>query len=395
MTKRINLIFMGGFTYPRGMAGTKRIQNAINALKEYPDIATRVILQRQSAEHNILSGVHEGTPYETVMGNLLRARMFVALPILYYKTIASLKRASQPDHKNVIYFYGPLFLESIVPLSYAQRLGYKIVFDVIEDYDLTKDISRSFYGYMKSNFASRLSSRIKDLSAGIIVISSHLEEKCRMLTQGRVPILYMSISVDMDRFPERPNRMNPIVSLFYAGTFGKKDGLPILLDAFDRLAGRYENVHLVLTGRGVNREAMKEFFARVEISPHKDRIEYKGYLDEKDYYSLLNDIDIPCMTREDLAYAHAGFPFKLGEFLATGKPVIASRVSDVDRFLVNGHNAMLVQPGSSAEVCEAAEFLIDNPGSAAAIGARGREVAKSVFDYKKHGKALLTFLENL
>ena len=110
--KKINLVFMGAFTYPRGMAGTKRIQNMINALKEYPDIATRVILQRQSSRDNILSGVHEGTPYETVMGDLFRAKMFAALPILYYKTIAALKRAFRPDHKNVIYFYGPLFLRA-------------------------------------------------------------------------------------------------------------------------------------------------------------------------------------------------------------------------------------------------------------------------------------------
>jgi glycosyltransferase involved in cell wall biosynthesis len=101
------------------------------------------------------------------------------------------------------------------------------------------------------------------------------------------------------------------------------------------------------------------------------------------------------MTRVNLAYAHAGFPFKLGEFLATGKPVIASRVSDVDRFLIHGHNAMLVKAGSSAEVCEAAEFLIDNPESAEAIGVRGREVAKSFFDCKQQGKGLLAFLENV
>ena len=394
MIKKINLVFMGGFTYPHGMAGTKRIQNAINALKEYPDIATRVILQRQSSEHNILSGVHQGTPYETVMGNLLRARMFVALPLLYYRTIAALKRALRPDHKNVIYFYGPLFLESGVPLSYAQRLGYKIVFDVIEDYGLAKEVSRSFYHDMRGHLANRLSSRIKDLSAGIIVISSHLEEKCGMLTQGKVPVHYMPISVDMSFFPQKPSRVKSIISIFYAGSFGKKDGLPVLLDAFDKLAGRYRNVHLVLTGRG-DREAMKEILVRMEVSPHKDRIEFKGYLDEKDYYSLLNNADIPCMTRVDLPYAHAGFPFKLGEFLATGKPVIASRVSDVDRFLVNGHNAMLVQPGSSTEVCEAVEFLINNPESAEAIGVRGREVAESFFDYRQQGKALFTFLENL
>lgn len=394
MTEKINLVFMGGFTYPRGMAGTKRIQNAINALKQYSGISTRVILQRQSREDNILSGVYEGTPYETVMGDLLRGKMIVALPILYCRTIAALKRALSPDHKNVIYFYGPLLLDNVVPLGYARRFGYKIVFDIIEDHDLSKHISRSFYHYVRYNFTTRLSSRINDLSAGIIVISSHLERKYRTFTQGKVPIHYMPISVDMDSFPGKPNRMNSTVSLFYAGTFGKKDGLPVLLDAFDRLAGRYQNVCLVLTGRG-DREVMKEFFARMKISPYKDRIEFKGYLDEKDYYSLLNEADIPCMTRVDLAYANAGFPFKLGEFLATGKPVIASRVSDVDRFLVNRHNAMLVQPGSSTEIYEAAEFLIKNPASAEAIGMRGREVAKSFFDFRQQGKALLTFLENL
>jgi len=394
MTTKINLVFMGGFTYPHGMAGTKRIQNAINALKEYPDIAIRIILQRQSSEDNTLSGVHDGTPYETVMGDLFRTRMFLALPILYYKTCTALKRIFRPDHKNVIYFYGPLFFDSIVPLSYARRLGYKIVFDVIEDFGLARDVSHSAYHYLRSNLANRISSRIKDLSAGIIVISSYLEDQCRKISHGKVPLHYMPISVDMDCFPEKPNRMKSTVSLFYAGSFGKKDGVPILLDAFDSLAGRYANVRLVLTGRG-DKEAMKEFFTRRELSPSKNRIEYRGYLEENAYYSLLNDIDIPCMSRVDLAFAHAGFPFKLGEFLAAGKPVIASRVSDVDKFLIHGVNVLLVKAGSSTEICEAAEFLINNPESAAAIGMRGREVAKSFFDYRQQGKALLSFLESV
>ena len=237
MIKKINLVVMGTFTYPRGMAGTKRIQNMINALKEYPDIATRVILQRQSSLDNMISGVHEGTPYETVMGDLFRSKMLVALPILCYRTIAALKRAFRPDHKNVIYFYGPLFLESVVPLIYAQKHGYKIVFDVIEDFGLTNEVSLSFYQYVRSNLASRLSSQIKDLCAGLIVISSYLEEKSLNLTQGKVPIHYLPISVDLNCFPEKQYGITSTVSLFYAGSFGKKDGLPVLLDAFDRLAG--------------------------------------------------------------------------------------------------------------------------------------------------------------
>lgn len=385
---------MGGFTYPKGMAGTKRVQNVISALNEYPAVKTRVILQRQSSKDNILSGTYRGTPYETVMGDLFRARMFAALPLLCYRTIAALRRAFLSDRKNVIYFYGPLFLKSVVPLRYAQKLGYKIVFDVIEDFGLTKEVSRSLYQYMRSSLASGISSRIKALSSGIVVISSYLEENCRKLIQGKAPVHYMPISVNMESFPLKPFRINPTISLFYAGSFGRKDGVPVLLDAFDKLAGKHETLRLVLTGRG-DAEAMDEFFARKQLSPYEGRIDYKGYMDEKDYYSLLNDADIPCMTRVNIAFANAGFPFKLGEFLATGKPVIASRVSDVHRFLANGQNAMLVEPGSSAEICEAAEFLINNPESAAAIGKRGREAAKTFFDYKQQGKALLSFLENL
>ena len=80
MNNKLNVVFMGGFTYPKGMAATKRIQHVINALKEYPDMAARVILQRQSGEDNILSEAYRGTPYETVMGNLFRVKMFIALP---------------------------------------------------------------------------------------------------------------------------------------------------------------------------------------------------------------------------------------------------------------------------------------------------------------------------
>lgn len=186
----------------------------------------------------------------------------------------------------------------------------------------------------------------------------------------------------------------PIKTIFYAGSFGKKDGVPMLIDAFDRLAEKYQEIRLELAGRG-DEEAMKEFYARVESSPYKDKINYKGYLNDEAYNALLNEADILCMTRVDLAFAHAGFPFKLGEFLATGKPVIASKVSDVERFLVDKQNAMLIQAGSSEEIDRAAEFLLANPSAARIVGERGREIASLYFNNRKQGEDLLTFIRTL
>lgn len=41
--KRMNLIFLGSFVYPQGMAGTKRIQHATEAIKSRHGTAVRVI----------------------------------------------------------------------------------------------------------------------------------------------------------------------------------------------------------------------------------------------------------------------------------------------------------------------------------------------------------------
>lgn len=394
MNKKINLIFSGGFTYPYGMASTKRIQNIINALKGVSDVSVRVIILRQRMDKNDLSGVHEGTPYEIIMGDLFKLRMFLLLPMLYYKTIAALKRARKPRHENIIYFYGPIFIDSVLPLYVARMLGYKIVFDVIEDFGLARDVTRTIYRYVRSRILNWFSLRIKNLASGIVVISSYLQRQSIQLTQNKIPIHYMPISVDMDLFPEHAGEEKIIKTLFYAGSFSKKDGVPILLDAFDKLSEGRDDVRLVLTGRG-DKEAMEEFFARIEMSPYKERIEYKGYLNEEEYNSLLISSDVLCMTRVDLAFAQAGFPFKLGEYLATGKPVIASMVSDVESFLENKTSAMLVTPGSSKDVCEAAEFLLNEREAAGKIGKRGREVAISFFDNKRQGKELLTFLESM
>lgn len=51
---KINLIFLGSFPYPHGMAGPKRIQHAIDGLKSFNDVNIRVISLRQSSAGVIL-----------------------------------------------------------------------------------------------------------------------------------------------------------------------------------------------------------------------------------------------------------------------------------------------------------------------------------------------------
>jgi glycosyltransferase involved in cell wall biosynthesis len=101
------------------------------------------------------------------------------------------------------------------------------------------------------------------------------------------------------------------------------------------------------------------------------------------------------MPRIDMGYAQAGFPFKLGEYLATGKPVIASAVADVPDLLKDRRDVFLVPPGKSEAIVEAAEFLIAHPDVAFTIGASGRTTARKLFDYREQGCQLNTFLRGI
>lgn len=393
-TKRINVIFVGTFEYPHGMAGTKRIQHAVDGIKSHSDISVKIVILRQSSKHNRLSGVHHGVFYETVMGDLLRAKLIALFPVFNIKAMLLFKRHFKPDSKNIIYHYGPPSAINIIILKYARCIGYKIIFDIVEDYDYMPGKSKNIYSKIKISGIQRQVKKIKELGSGIIVISKHLFEKYEIITDRKVPLHYRPVSVDIDSFPVSNFEFKDPVTLFYSGSFGIKDGVTNLIAAFDLLAKNNPAIRLVLTGKG-STKALSPVITRINKSAYKNRINYKGYLDDRAYYTTLNSIDIPCMTRIDIPYAHAGFPFKLGEYLASGKPVIASRISDVESMLEDRHDVMLVQPGDIADIVSAVDYLLAHPKEAGIIGERGRKSAEKHFDYKIQGQKMISFMEQI
>jgi glycosyltransferase involved in cell wall biosynthesis len=304
----------------------------------------------------------------------------------------AIRMAFCPDVGNIFFVYGPPTFNNLPMIQQARKCGYKVIFDIVEDDDVAWDRSSSLW-FKATNYTARwLSKRISGIADGMIVISSHLRDKFRDLTKGKIPILLRSISVDTANIPYTKPFSDGKVSLFYAGIFGVKDGVENLLDAFDSLALSYPQLRLVLSGGG-GPERMDKILDRIKSSPFRDRIEYVGYLTEEEYYRLLCSIDIPCVPRVDSLYAKAGFPFKLGEFLASGKPVVASRVSDIEDFISNREHAILINPGSVDGIVSGVRYLIENPDRAIQIGINGRKKAVEKFEVGIQRNSLYDFFE--
>lgn len=134
---------------------------------------------------------------------------------------------------------------------------------------------------------------------------------------------------------------------------------------------------------------------RIARSDRRERILYKGYLADEDFRRELEAADILCVTRTASAFAEAGFPFKLGEYLATGRPVVASDVGDVGDYLEDGKSAVIVSPDSVESIAEGLVWLIAHPAEARAIGRAGKAVAAAHFDWRVVGEQLKQVLLGL
>lgn len=87
-------------------------------------------------------------------------------------------------------------------------------------------------------------------------------------------------------------------------------------------------------------------------------------------------------------------PNKMGEYLASGRPVITQSVGDLRHYLTDGVDAYITQPGDPAALAAAMSQVLLNPERATAIGAQGRKVALAKLDFRAHSVELAEFFRS-
>jgi glycosyltransferase involved in cell wall biosynthesis len=69
------------------------------------------------------------------------------------------------------------------------------------------------------------------------------------------------------------------------------------------------------------------------------------------------------------------------EAMASGRPVIASRVGGLEDVVVNGETGILVEPGSEEQLAEAIETLLGDEGYRRRLGANARRLVEEKYSW--------------
>jgi glycosyltransferase involved in cell wall biosynthesis len=383
---KINIIILGNFLYPAGMAATRRKQQFIDYFKKQGAEVKVLVLYQGSNKYRPsedCEGWHKGVYYR-IIGNRMgkSLKLLYQFPVFLFQACKLLAKWKMRNTRNIILSFGfDGFV--IIPFLWARIKGYRIYFDMVEDFSLypLKTLKLRLYFY-----TARLINKLflRGLVHGISVISKHLEKKYKEEFRG--PVVMVPISATVRQISVKEKYGKPI-TFMYAGSFSNKDGIDIMLSAFEEVHAKYADTMLVLSGRGDNKRIQK-LSSRVNDSP----IRFVGLLPDEEYFESLNIADVLLMTRVESGFANAGFPYKLGEYLATGNVVISTKTSDIEFYLQDKKNALLIKPENKNELVKAMKYCIENEETCIKIGKNGQKTCIRYFNPEQNSKALLSLM---
>jgi len=350
VNNKINLLVITR-EYPIPIASTKRIQHLLEYLNSF-DINIRVLSLRCKNTLSQEKGFYNGISYQRIGSEVsFSITNTHKILIFYFRTFFAIIKNKRKGDKNIIYYYGGINIENILFVLLSKLIGFKLIFDIVEDYtgftDNVKLISKfKFWTIRKFDHLNVL------LSGAIVVISSTLQKKYEMFGGRNVTLI--SITAKPSKYQKIESDGKNTFKIVYAGTFGDKDGLGIIIEGFIEINRIYTNTELILIG-----SSHQQMDYQKKYQNHSS-IKFTGFIPDHDYFQLLKNANVLCMCRKNTPFANAGFPFKLGEYLATGNPVIATKVSDIQRFLSDG-NAYLIDPDDIQQFINSLSDIISNP----------------------------------
>lgn len=370
--------------YPNGLAVTKKIKNLLHYLGSQ-NVEIFVISCRSNFPQSPKEGIEDGIPYKNI-GLKIKLYNLPKTMVYYFEGLSLILQHRKKNYSNILYSIGPINIESLLLVFWAKILRYKLVFDINEDYSLSED-KLKLSSRFKEWTTNKLDSLTFHWANAITVVSTHLQNKYLNKKFSKKPVILIPVTAKENHNPDKKSFNDPL-QVVYAGTFDLKDGIDDIIEGFKLFNTKYKNSELIMTGNNDRQRYFKE-----KLKNHTYII-FKGLLSDGEFYNLLKNADVMCMCRTNSAFSNAGFPFKLGEYLATGNPVISTKATDVTKYLTSD-DAYLIESNNPEQICEALISISENQEEARRIGRNGFVKYQNIFSPQKNGVLLYELFCNL
>jgi glycosyltransferase involved in cell wall biosynthesis len=211
------------------------------------------------------------------------------------------------------------------------------------------------------------------------------EEKLEVIPNG-VNVEDFNVSEEGIERMKKKYGLEGIVVMF-AGTVTPRKGVFELMKAADIL-NRKDALFLIVGNLNLDREYAQRVmkYARSKGINAK----FTGFVPYEDLKALYSACDIFVLPSFE-----EGDPIALKEALASGKPLIGSKVGGVPMQIRDGWNGFLVEPGNEKQLADRIECLVKNEEERERMGRNSGKLAEEEFDWRKITEKYLKVYEEV
>ena len=163
---------------------------------------------------------------------------------------------------------------------------------------------------------------------------------------------------------------NSTVLITVVGYLEEIKGHSYLLKALPNIIKHHPNIIVALVGDG---ELKSQFENQVRESNIVDQVLFAGWQEEVPSILAISDILV-------LPSLSEGLPFVVPEAMASGLPVVATRVGGIPEAVIEGETGFLVEPASASGLEQALVRMLDDRNLMRNMGAKGQQRAFREFN---------------
>ena len=402
--QQLKIGFITDEGFPSGMATTNRILSLAIGLTELGHLVT-IFCVRPTEKTNTpinkdILGIHKGVRYIYTAGTVIWPEKL--LNKLYVTVIGFLGffKYFKLENKNahfdsVISTTSPLVFNYFFTRYLKRNKAIPLL--AIDEYP---HVVRNKTKYPKwfAGFYLKFFYRFFD---GLVIMTKPLMNFYKELVRVNAKLQHIPMTVEIERFVN--NSDSPPINddyIAYCGNLGQnqKDGVPILIEAFSMIKKDFKNIKLLIIG-GTNPSdeervilELKELSRNLDVG---DDVIFTGKVHRDEMPKYLCNAKLLALARPDSIQAQGGFPTKLGEYLATGKPVVVTKVGEIPDYLEDGVSAYLTEPDSARFFAEKLNIALNDYNNSMKIGKEGQRLALSVFNSRVQAKVLANYLADI
>jgi glycosyltransferase involved in cell wall biosynthesis len=391
------LFIADAVSLPHGMASTQRLLALARGLKE-AGAGVEILLLRPTENpdqpRNLAAeGVVAGIPFRYLAGSSLYARTWWGRRIQEVRGLAVALRALPSNGKGFRVITYSRHFSTVGPISFiCRQRGIPVAVELCE-WPETQPATTRLIRWRKRQFCRQVA-RFAD---GFIPISRFIEE--RVYEQAtrlgkKIPSLRVPILADpQERLDEELLPFMDTPFLLFSGSGAYRKTIEFVLEAFKTVSNKYPALCLVMTGMTEKEhEAIRSWVVAKGLT---GRVELAGFISRNALLTAYRKAEALLIPLFGDAQSQARFPTKLGEYLLSGSPVIATATGEIPDLIVDHQTAFLSPPDSVQEFAGAILAVLADPVMARRVGEAGHCVAMKELDFRSHGQRIAEWLVGL